>query len=65
MGSEVTSYLFIHLFRTEEELENIYQDHENLVNLIIGEEQQIIDSHRTHIDQMVELTKHVFSFIHP
>jgi len=37
----------------------ISQKHEQLIGLILAEEEDVIASHRSHIDDMVELTKQV------
>jgi len=33
--------------------------HEQLIGLILAEEEEVITSHRGHIDDMVDLVKHV------
>jgi len=35
--------------------------HESLISQILAEEEEVISSHRQHIDDVVELTKEVFS----
>ena len=42
-------------------MERICGDHEKLVEIILEEEEELIGSHRTHIDDVVDLVKQVFS----
>ena len=37
--------------------------HESLISQILAEEEEVISSHRQHIDDVVELTKEVRIFI--
>jgi len=43
----------------EENLQEITKKHEELINLILTEEEEVISSHRQHIDDMVDLIKQV------
>ncbi|EGR28800.1 hypothetical protein IMG5_168360 [Ichthyophthirius multifiliis] len=43
--------------KNEEDLQIISQKHELLINYILAEEEDVISYHRSHIDEMVELTK--------
>lgn len=53
--------LIINLSRTEDELQKICGDHEKIVNLILEEEEEVIASHKQHIDEIVETVKQVNS----
>lgn len=44
----------------EESLQQINKKHEELINLILTEEEEVISMHRQHIDDMVDLIKQVF-----
>ncbi|KAL4481486.1 hypothetical protein ABPG74_007575 [Tetrahymena malaccensis] len=50
--------------RNEEDLQLISQKHEQLISLILAEEEDVIASHRSHIDDMVELTKQEMMLLH-
>ena len=52
--------------QNEEDLQVISQRHEQLIGLILSEEEDVIASHRQHIDDMVELIKQVqyYFFLH-
>lgn len=41
------------------DVERICGDHEKLVELILEEEEELINSHRQHIDDVVDLVKQV------
>ena len=41
------------------DVERICDDHEKLVELILEEEEELIRSHRQHIDDVVDLVKEV------
>ena len=45
--------------KTEEELQSLNQKHEELINVILAEEQEMILAHRQHIDDIVGITKQV------
>ena len=47
--------------KNESDLQLMSQKHENLIGLILTEEEEVISSHRQHIDDMVELTKQVIT----
>lgn len=48
----------------EDELVKIGQKHEYLISVILEEEENLIQSHRQHIDQMVELVKQEMMLLH-
>ena len=50
----------------EENLEEMSQKHEQLINIILTDEEEVISMHRKHIDDMVEAIKQVkyHKFIH-
>ena len=39
------------------DVERVCQDHEKLVELILEEEEELINGHRQHIDDVVDLVK--------
>ena len=41
------------------DVERVCQDHEKLVELILEEEEELINGHRQHIDDVVDLVKQV------
>jgi hypothetical protein len=41
------------------DVEKVCQDHEKLVELILEEEEELINGHRQHIDDVVDLVKQV------
>lgn len=41
------------------DVEKVCQDHEKLVEVILEEEEELINSHRQHIDDVVDLVKQV------
>lgn len=43
----------------EENLEEMSQKHEQLINTILSDEEEVISMHRKHIDDMVETIKQV------
>jgi len=45
------------VIRNDDDLQKLSKVHENLINDILGEEEDFIISHKTHIDDMVELVK--------
>lgn len=45
--------------RNEDDLQVISQKHDELIGIILAEEEDVISWHRTHIDDIVELTKQV------
>lgn len=45
-------------------MERICTDHEKLVEVILEEEEELIGSHRTHIDDVVELVKQEMMLLH-
>lgn len=45
--------------KNEEDLQIMSQKHEQLIGTILSEEEDVISSHRLHIDDMVELIKQV------
>ena len=45
--------------KNEEDLQIMSQKHEQLIGTILSEEEDVISSHRQHIDDMVELIKQV------
>lgn len=45
--------------RNEDDLQLLSQRHEQLIGMILSEEEDVISSHRQHIDDMVELIKQV------
>ena len=45
--------------RTEEEITNLCENHERLIGIILEEEEDLISSHRQHIDDMVDVVKQV------
>lgn len=47
--------------RNEDDLQLLSQRHEQLIGMILSEEEDVISSHRQHIDDMVELIKQVAS----
>ena len=44
---------------TDESLQQINKRHEELINVILAEEEEVISLHRQHIDDMVDLVKQV------
>jgi len=48
----------------EGELKEIGKDHEKLISMILTEEEALISMHRTHIDEMVDLTKKEMILLH-
>ncbi|EGR27415.1 kinesin motor domain protein [Ichthyophthirius multifiliis] len=50
--------------KNEEDLQIISQKHEQLIGLILAEEEEVISYHRSHIDDMVELTKQEMVLLH-
>lgn len=42
------------------ELHKLSEEHEKLIDVILEEEDQLIDSHKRHIDAIMELAKTVF-----
>ncbi|CAD8173494.1 unnamed protein product [Paramecium octaurelia] len=48
----------------EDDLMKIGQKHEQLISVILEEEENLISSHRSHIDQMVELVKQEMMLLH-
>ena len=45
--------------KTEEDFRYLNQKHEEIINIILAEEEEVIAAHRQHIDETVELTKQV------
>lgn len=45
-------------------MEKICGDHEKLVELILEEEEELINSHRQHIDDVVDLVKQEMMLLH-
>ena len=45
--------------KSEEDLQILNQKHEQLINIILAEEEEVITTHRQHIDDMVDLVKQV------
>lgn len=45
--------------KTEEDLQILNQKHEQLINIILAEEEDVISTHRQHIDDVVDLVKQV------
>lgn len=45
------------IIRNEDDLQRLSQDHEKLINTILNEEEEFINEHRSHIDDVVELVK--------
>ena len=45
--------------RTEQELQKICSEHEILASQILGEEEELIASHKQHLDEIVETVKQV------
>lgn len=43
----------------EDNLEEMSQKHEQLINMILADEEEVISLHRKHIDEMVETIKQV------
>jgi kinesin family protein 2/24 len=43
--------------RSEDDLQKLSQEHEKLINTILTEEEEFINEHRTHIDDIVEFVK--------
>jgi hypothetical protein len=41
------------------DVEKVCQDHERLVEVILEEEEELINGHRQHIDDVVDLVKQV------
>lgn len=54
MGIEENKY------KGEELLSQINKKHEDLINVILAEEEEVISMHRQHIDDMVDLIKQVY-----
>eukprot|EP01017_Pseudomicrothorax_dubius_P047285 TRINITY_DN846_c0_g5_i3.p1 TRINITY_DN846_c0_g5~~TRINITY_DN846_c0_g5_i3.p1 ORF type:complete len:688 (+),score=192.66 TRINITY_DN846_c0_g5_i3:94-2157(+) len=50
--------------RVEDNLYLMSQKHEQLISLILSEEEDMINSHRTHIDDMVDLVKQEMLLLH-
>ncbi|CAD8105692.1 unnamed protein product [Paramecium sonneborni] len=48
----------------EDDLTKIGQKHEQLISVILEEEENLIQNHRSHIDQMVELVKQEMMLLH-
>lgn len=44
------------------DVEKVCQDHEKLVELILEEEEELINGHRQHIDDVVDLVKQVILY---
>ena len=51
-----SQYKDIHI-RNEDDLQKLSQEHEKLINTILAEEEEFINDHRTHIDDIVEFVK--------
>lgn len=49
--------------RNEEDLLALNQRHQQLINVILGEEEEIISIHRQHIDDIVDCVKQVTTFL--
>lgn len=45
------------VIKNEDDLQKLSQEHEKLINTILAEEEDFINEHRTHIDDVVELVK--------
>lgn len=45
------------VIKNEDDLKKLSQEHEKLINTILTEEEDFINEHRTHIDDVVELVK--------
>jgi hypothetical protein len=45
------------VIRNEDDLQKLSLEHEKLINTILTEEEEFINEHRTHIDDVVELVK--------
>eukprot|EP00357_Protocruzia_adherens_P016586 CAMPEP_0115008372 /NCGR_PEP_ID=MMETSP0216-20121206/21878_1 /TAXON_ID=223996 /ORGANISM="Protocruzia adherens, Strain Boccale" /LENGTH=702 /DNA_ID=CAMNT_0002375777 /DNA_START=452 /DNA_END=2560 /DNA_ORIENTATION=+ len=50
--------------KTEVELKKLSEEHEKLIGIILAEEEDLIQSHRQHIDDMVDLTKQEMVLLH-
>eukprot|EP00357_Protocruzia_adherens_P026893 CAMPEP_0115018846 /NCGR_PEP_ID=MMETSP0216-20121206/29077_1 /TAXON_ID=223996 /ORGANISM="Protocruzia adherens, Strain Boccale" /LENGTH=619 /DNA_ID=CAMNT_0002390175 /DNA_START=485 /DNA_END=2344 /DNA_ORIENTATION=+ len=50
--------------KSENELQKMSQDHERLIGIILAEEEDLIGSHRQHIDDMVDLVKQEMLLLH-
>eukprot|EP01017_Pseudomicrothorax_dubius_P047286 TRINITY_DN846_c0_g6_i1.p1 TRINITY_DN846_c0_g6~~TRINITY_DN846_c0_g6_i1.p1 ORF type:complete len:741 (+),score=154.55 TRINITY_DN846_c0_g6_i1:67-2289(+) len=50
--------------RVEDNLYLMSQKHEQLISLILSEEEEMINSHRSHIDDMVDLVKQEMLLLH-
>ena len=50
--------------RNEKDLQEMSESHEKLINLILSEEEELIASHRMHIDMMVGIVKGEMGILH-
>lgn len=53
----------VHEEEAKIELHKISEEHEKLIDVILEEEDQLIDSHKRHIDAIMELSKTVFGML--
>jgi kinesin family protein 2/24 len=65
-GAISPTHDFIQNFKakSEEDLQILNQKHEQLINVILTEEEEVISSHRQHIDDMVDLIKQEMVLLH-
>jgi len=65
-GPTSSTHEFIQNFKakSEEDLQILNQKHEQLINIILTEEEEVISSHRQHIDDMVDLIKQEMILLH-
>ncbi|OMJ71657.1 hypothetical protein SteCoe_30077 [Stentor coeruleus] len=50
--------------KSEKDLQEMSEGHERLINLILSEEEDLINSHRNHIDTMVGIVKDEMTILH-
>lgn len=63
--SNVNNYVSKYLnyeIKSDEDFQKLSNEHEKLINTILTEEEEFIGSHKSHIDEMVELIKHVYIY---
>jgi kinesin family protein 2/24 len=47
-----------------DDLDRICVDHENLIKTILEEEEELISTHRTHVDNSVDIVKKDMELLH-
>ena len=51
-------------WRNEEDLKQLCNEHERLIGLILEEEEEVINTHKQHIDDTVDLVKQEMLLLH-